>query len=230
MLDINKTLDVVKLRFYNEWLYTAHLYDEGDSAMHEKLTAQVAEHYITPLNLPKDARIVDLGSGPGYFLDYLKANEYTNYVGVGLGAKDNALCRSKGHPIKEYDISFLPQSDGFTDESVDLVFLRHALEHSPYPIISLVEYNRILKLGGYMYVEVPAPDCERRHEFNLNHYSILGSTQLQALLHRTGFETVKFDTLEFTINVNVPDSDEPKTVTEKYYTILCKKKKPLDIK
>jgi len=229
MLDINKTLDVVKLRFYNEWLYTAHLYDEGDSGMHEKLTAQVAENYITPLNLPKDATIVDLGAGPGYFLDYLKKNEFTNYVGVGLGTKDNAICRSKGHTIKEYDISFLPQSDGFTDESVDLIFLRHALEHSPYPIISLIEYNRILKLGGRMYIEVPAPDCDRKHEFNLNHYSIMGSTQLHALLHRTGFEVEKFDTIEFTINVEA-EGEETKNLNERYFAIMCRKKKPLDIK
>jgi len=38
--------------------------------------------------------------------------------------------------------------DGYHDESVDFIFLRHALEHSPYPIFSLMEYNRVLKQGG----------------------------------------------------------------------------------
>ncbi len=28
MIDINNTLDLIKLKFYNEWLYTAHIYDE----------------------------------------------------------------------------------------------------------------------------------------------------------------------------------------------------------
>ena len=69
MIDINNTLDLIKLKFYNEWLYTAHIYDEGDSQMHEKLTTQVVEKYIDPLNIAKDAKILDLGCGPGYFLD-----------------------------------------------------------------------------------------------------------------------------------------------------------------
>ena len=103
-----------------------------------------------------------------------------------IGNGDVKLCEDKGHTIKRYDLSFIPQKDGYHDESVDFLFLRHALEHSPYPIFSLMEYNRILKQGGRIYIEVPAPDCDRMHEFNLNHYSILGQNQLAALLTRTG--------------------------------------------
>ena len=63
--DINNTLDLIKLKFYNEWLYTAHIYDEGDSPFHKDLTAQIVTQYIDPLELPKDAQILDLGCGPG---------------------------------------------------------------------------------------------------------------------------------------------------------------------
>jgi 16S rRNA G527 N7-methylase RsmG len=66
MIDINNTLDLVKLKFYNEWLYTAHIYDEGNSPMHDTLTKQVVTQYIDPLNLPKDAKIMDLGCGGGF--------------------------------------------------------------------------------------------------------------------------------------------------------------------
>ena len=59
MIDINNTLDLLKLKFYNEWLYTAHIYDEGDSQMHESLTTQVVTQYIDPLNIPKNAKILD---------------------------------------------------------------------------------------------------------------------------------------------------------------------------
>ena len=64
--DINNTLDLIKLKFYNEWLYTAHIYDEGDSPFHKDLTTQIVTQYIDPLELPKDAHILDLGCGPGY--------------------------------------------------------------------------------------------------------------------------------------------------------------------
>jgi len=229
MIDINNTLDLVKLKFYNEWLYTAHIYDEGDSKFHQQLTKQIVETYIDPLNLPKNSKILDLGCGPGYFLDEMKSRGYTDVTGVTLSPGDVQICESKGHTIKQYDLSFLPQKDGYFDESVDFLFLRHALEHSPYPIFSLMEYNRILKQGGKIYIEVPQPDCDRQHEFNLNHYSILGHNMLGALLQRTGFNIDKFNNIDFDLNITQPDGTE-NTVKEKYYCIVATKQRPLDIK
>ena len=230
MIDINNTIDLLKLKMYNEYLYQAHIYDEGDSEFHKQLTKQVVETYIDPLELPKDANILDLGCGPGYFLDEMKTREYTNTIGVTLSPGDVEICENKGHTIKKYDLSFLPQTDGYYDESVDFIFLRHALEHSPYPIFSLMEYNRILKQGSKIYIEVPAPDCDRKHEMNLNHYSILGHNQLAALLLRTGFAIDKFNNLEFDLNVPNQQTGETQTVREKYYCVLATKQKPLDIR
>jgi SAM-dependent methyltransferase len=149
---------------------------------------------------------------------------------VTLSPGDIKICESKGHAIKKYDLSFLPQKDGYYDESVDFIFIRHALEHSPYPIFSLMEYNRILKQGSKIYIEVPAPDCERNHELNPNHYSILGSSQLGALLIRCGFNIEKFNNLEFDLNVPTGDGDESTIAKEKYYCIVATKARPLDIK
>ena len=232
LIDINQTLDLVKLKLYNEWLYTAHIYDEGDSKMHEGLTAQVVSKYIDPLNISKDAHILDLGCGPGYFLDEMKKREYTNVFGVTLSPGDIKICESKGHKIKKYDLSFLPQKDGYYDESVDFIFLRHALEHSPYPIFSLMEYNRVLKQGSRIYLEVPAPECDRKHEFNPNHYSILGESQLVALLQRCGFKVEVFQAIEFGIGIpNVNNEDGTlKEFKEKYYCVVAVKDRPLDIK
>jgi SAM-dependent methyltransferase len=231
MIDINNTLDLIKLKFYNEWLYTAHIYEEGDSQFHKQLTSQVTKQYIDPLNIPKTAKILDLGCGPGYFLDEMKEREYTDVTGVTLSPGDVKICEDKGHTIKKYDLSFLPQKEGYFDESVDFIFLRHALEHSPYPIFSLMEYNRVLKQGGKLYIEVPAPDTARRHEWNLNHYSILGEQQLAALLDRTGFAVNRFDNFEFDLNTpNPADPEKPLEMKEKYYCVVATKQRPLDIK
>jgi SAM-dependent methyltransferase len=229
MIDINNTLDLVKLKFYNDYLYQCHIYDEGESGYHKQLTGEVVKSYVDPLNLAKDALILDLGCGPGYFLDEMKERGYTNLVGVTLSPNDVSLCESKGHTIKKYDLSFLPQEQGYYDESVDFIFLRHALEHSPYPIFTLMEYNRVLKQNSKLYIEVPAPDCERKHEYNLNHYSIFGAAQLAALLERTGFNIDTFNNLEF--NLEIPRDDGTATpVKEKFYCIVATKARPLDIK
>ena len=213
LIDINKTLDLIKLKFYNEWLYTAHIYAEGDSQMHKGLTEQVVKQYIDPLNLKKDSKILDLGCGPGYFLDEMKSRGYTDLTGVTLSPDDIKICEDKGHTIKKYDLSFIPQSEGYYDESVDFIFLRHALEHSPYPI------------------EVPQPDCDRKHEENLNHYSILGQNQLAALIVRTGFNIDRFENFEFDLEVTNAEFPEKSTkLREKFYCIVATKQRPLDIK
>jgi SAM-dependent methyltransferase len=233
LIDINQTLDLVKLKFYNEWLYTAHIYGEGDSQMHKDLTREVVKKYINPLNLPKDFKMLDMGCGVGYFLDEMKAQGYTDLTGVTLSPNDIKACEEKGHVIKKYDMSFLPQKDGYYDESVDFIFSRHSLEHSPYPIFTLVEYNRVLKQHGKIYIEMPAPDCERQHEWNLNHYSILGRNQLAALLDRTGFAINTFDVLSFDASFPKDDNDpegEKVEVKENFYCIVATKQRPLDIK
>lgn len=230
MIDINSIFDPIKLKFYYEYLINQHVYDEGDSAYHKQLTTQVVQTYVDPLKLPKDANILDLGCGPGYFLDEMKSRGYTNTTGITLSPGDIGLCLSKGHNIKKYDLSFLPQHHGFTDESVDFIFLRHALEHSAFPIFSLMEYNRVLKQGAKIYIEVPAPDCDRKHEFNLNHYSILGSTQLIALLQRTGFDVNQCNGLQFDLDIPTGEENKTQRVKEIFYCILATKARPLDIK
>ena len=79
MIDINTTVDLVKLKFFNEWLYTSHMYDEGDATFHAQLTEQMVKTYVDPLNLPKDALMLDMGCGPGYFLDEAKVRELIDW-------------------------------------------------------------------------------------------------------------------------------------------------------
>jgi SAM-dependent methyltransferase len=111
------------------------------------------------------------------------------------------------------------------DESVDLLFCRHSLEHSPFPYITLIEYNRVLKPCGVLYVEVPAPDCELAHERNRNHFSIMGRQMWLSLLERTGFD-VEWHEYEFPVNF----ADDRGTVQERYYIFVCRRRRPMDIK
>jgi hypothetical protein len=86
-----------------------------------------------------------------------------------------------------------------------------------------------LKSGGKIYIEVPQPNCERNHEFNLNHYSILGNNQLNALLRRTGFQIDHFNNLDFDLTLEV-EVDGKSSFKEKFYCIVATKKMALDIK
>ena len=137
-----------------------------------------------------------------------------------MSREDVAICQERQLSVRTGDMNFLPERD----ESVDLLFCRHALEHSPFPYFSLLEYNRVLKPGAYLYVEVPAPDCDRQHEDNRNHYSIMGKTMWLQLLKRAGFD-VNWHEYEFPIK----DNDDT-VFQERYYIFVCQRRRPVDVK
>jgi len=230
MINIRDTLDLIKLQFYNEWIYATHIPDQGESEFHKQITEKVIPEYIDPIDLPKDSVIVDINCGPGYFLDEMTKRGYSNLTGVTLNSSHTAICKEKGYNIKSYDPSFLPQKDGYYDESVDFLFLRHVIENSPYPIFTLMEYNRVLKQGGKMFLEVISPEGEYPHELNTNHFSIMTSKQLMALLTRTGFNIDQFNSFDFDLSVGSNEDGTPKYVKEKYYVIVVTKKRPMDVK
>jgi SAM-dependent methyltransferase len=210
----------LKLKFYYEHVL-GQVYSEGDSPFHKTVTQDVVARFIDPLNLAKNSAILDLGCGPGYFLDIMKEKGYTNLVGVTLSPADAEKCQFKGHQTRTSDINFLTDLDG----SIDMLFCRHSIEHSPFPYITLLEYNRILKTDGILYIEVPSPDCERRHEENPNHYSILGLTMWQSLLQRAGFDV---SWTEYSFTVTFEDAKKP--VEEKYYIFVCQRRRSVDVK
>jgi len=211
--------DIVKLRFYYEYIL-GQVYDEGKSPFHKQVTEDVVKKFVDPLDLPLDAYILDLGCGPGFFLNEMKTRGYTNSLGVTLSPDDYDLCIANGHQARKSDINFLEE----LDESVDLIFCRHAIEHSPFPYITLLEYNRVLKPHGKMYIEVPAPDSERIHENNKNHYSILGDAMWSSLLVRSGFDVNKF-----TYSCEVSNKNGDNWI-EKSLIYMCERRFPIDIK
>ena len=126
-----------------------------------------------------------MGAGPGYFLELCKEHGYKNVSGT-VGTEDELkVLKKKKLKAKIEDISFLSDKDG----SLDFIFCRQVLEHSPWPYITLMEYNRVLKMGGRIYIEVPCPDSDdRKHENNINHYSVMGIRMLHNLVARAGFK------------------------------------------
>ena len=108
------------------------------------------------------------------------------------------------------DFAFLE----FPDESFDLVWCRHAIEHSLFPFFTLAELHRVLKPGGVLYLEVPAPDTSCRHQTNPNHYSVLGKSMWVELIRRVGFPETR------TLDLNFQTGAGPDT----YWAFMQRKK------
>ena len=213
--------DSVKFKLYYDFILT-QVYAEPESDYNKITTQEIYDLMIKPLKLKKSAKILDVGCGPGYFLDIMKENKYKNVVGTAGTDIDIDICEKKNHTVRKEDISFLSDDD----ESLDFIFCRQVLEHSVFPYITLLEYNRVLKQDAQIYIETPAPYNERNHESNLNHYSVLTDKMLMNLLVRAGFDLVVSNNLESTAK----DKKTGQEFSEISYGIIATKKRSIDVK
>ena len=213
--------DSVKFKLYYDFILT-QVYADPESDYNKITTQEIYDLMIKPLKLKKSAKILDVGCGPGYFLDIMKENKYKNVVGTAGTDIDIDICEKKNHNVRKEDISFLSDED----ESLDFIFCRQVLEHSVFPYITLLEYNRVLKQDAQIYIETPAPYNERNHESNLNHYSVLTDKMLMNLLVRAGFDLVVSNNLESTAK----DKKTGREFSEISYGIIATKKRSIDVK
>ncbi len=181
-------------------------YPEVESAVHTSITREQLRRTVERFSLPRNAQILDVGCGQGPALDALREMGF-EATGITVNEEDLAVCRAKGHAVRNMDQSFLD----FPSESFDLVWARHCIEHSFMPLFTLSGFKRVLKPGGHLYVEVPAPGTCCKHEENLNHYSVLSKTAWRSLLLRSGFMIEAEDTIALTTPAG-PDE---------YYLFLC---------
>jgi ubiquinone/menaquinone biosynthesis C-methylase UbiE len=72
----------------------------------------------------------------------------------------------------------------------DFIWARQILQQSVMPYPALCEYRRVLKPGGHVYIELPAPDTVRQHQAVAGNFSVLGQTQWVTLFLRAGFTVV----------------------------------------
>lgn len=80
------------------------------------------------------------------------------------------------------------------DETFDLVWSRHTLEHSPFPLITLMEWRRVTKATGFLALIMPAPEPEGFWTVHgRNHYSVLPKENVEWLLRRAGWHILQFD-------------------------------------
>jgi SAM-dependent methyltransferase len=132
----------------------------------------------TLFSIPQRCKtVLDIGCGQGQFKGALEWMGLA-WTGVNIG-EDYAIAKAAGLNVEQADMTFLP----FADASFDLVFARHVLEHSPFPVITLMEWRRVC--SGWMALVLPAPAFWKVR--GRNHYSVLPKENWLWLLERAGW-------------------------------------------
>lgn len=156
--------------------------------------------------------VLDVGFGTGYSLEKFKEH--------GIKATGITLCPEElkgpqflGHDVRLMDMNFLD----FPDGSFDLVWCRHSLEHSVMPLIALMEFNRVLRPQGKLYVEVPSDNII--HVENLNHYSLFSDHAWQGLFRKAGF----FVMFRSQFAATIPPSDQNDGYNDIYWFYWMRK-------
>jgi SAM-dependent methyltransferase len=218
----------VNLERLNKFLAISYdtIYHEPDTPnFHNKLIDQIYQELIVPMNLDKQAAILDIGCGSGYFLNLLKKDEFTNAVGITLDDEDLEKCNSvfQVNAVKS-DFTFTE----FESNSFDFVWCRQSIEHSVWPFFTLLEINRLLKDKAKVYIEVPATDTSRENEANPNHYSVMGKKMWMELFKRAGFNINFENTFTFTMSEQISDSISVDH-TESFYLFVLEKAKDFNL-
>jgi len=99
---------------------------------------------------------------------------------------DPILCENISHNIIYTDIDkgadvdiFCDAHDlPFTDNSVDAVITTAVLEHVLYPEIVAAEISRIVKLGGFLYSEIPFMQQVHEGAYDFTRYTLSGHRRL----------------------------------------------------
>jgi len=154
------------------------VYREPKFEYHEQLIDSAFDTFVKKGSF-KD--VLDVGFGTGYSLDKFKSLGI-HAVGISLDQHEVTAAGFIGHDVHLMDMAFLD----FEDKTFDLIWCRHTLEHSVMPMIALMEFKRVLRDGGFAYVEVPQD--EATHVDNENHYSMFSDRSWQSLFRKVGLK------------------------------------------
>lgn len=194
-----------------EWFFSrvhSETYPEGTSEMHEYITESMFRTIASQLMLSGNTKILDIGCGPATAQKVF--NEFgCDALGITVNDEDIAACQEKGYPVQKMDMSFLE----FPDATFDFLWARHVLEHSVMPYFTLLEFTRVLKDNGFIYIEVPAPETFAHHETNPNHYAVFSSGVWKSLFIKSGLDVYYSNELKVTL-----DAGE-----DMYFQFICRK-------
>lgn len=161
---------------YESWYHSTRHSNHFNDAYYEARAQIAVDKFFSGVD--KNARILDFGCGLGQNIFNMP-----NAVGYDISKFGIEFCRKKG-------INATTQLEDIPDESFDVVFSAHVLEHHPHPMTMLEEMYRKLKKGEKLILVIP----HERHgkaqfKYDLNQHLYTWNFQaINNLLLTVGFQ------------------------------------------
>jgi 2-polyprenyl-3-methyl-5-hydroxy-6-metoxy-1,4-benzoquinol methylase len=140
-------------------------------------------------------RVLDVGCGSGGFLALAKQMGW-NCFGVEVDAVAADVARRQGVTVLSKEVG---QLDGQYADFFDAVTLSHVIEHVFNPVATLRECLRVVRPGGYIWIETPNIDSigyERYRHFwrgldTPRHLVLFNHASLRVCIQAAGFVDIR---------------------------------------
>lgn len=153
------------------------------------------EHKYLPLlaDLPRDARILEIGCGSGELLAFLKHHGFSNASGIDISAEQVALAQQRGVAVEQGDLfEALQQAECEAIIAVDVLehFTRDELVR-----LSQMLYRALIPGGRLLIQTANGAGLFPRQVIygDLTHLTIFTPESLAQLLTPAGFRDLRFD-------------------------------------
>ncbi len=156
------------------------IYPQPSDDGHTALAVEVIDKWIPKIEAEN---VLDVGCGEAFCQKFFD-DRGLYYRGICLGV-DFEKAKKLGRRVYNEDFHFIIESE----PTYDLIFARHALEHSPMPILALMEWHRV----GRKYLILILPKPKFWNFLGRNHYSVVTDSQAKFLLHRSGWKIIEED-------------------------------------
>lgn len=169
------------------------LYDNSQicSEYFQRYMESIVEYILRKISL-SEKTVLEIGCGKGDFIYLISKQSKCRFIGFDPSLEKEI----KNENISLYNKIFDMRDVENLNESVDLVILRHILEHMMYPHEILKDVHKTLKKNGYIYIEVPSCEYILKNyslfDIAYEHYNYFNINSLSYMLSKHNMKVVDY--------------------------------------